>query len=770
MNNKYPLPPQCLDKNCIYLFHDKAGRILQFLNFPRSHILPLQEELEESGSLAAYFSFDNPAVENDVALYLQKNPFRNRPNSGDFFSVLPFCYLLSSKTAENKFFGNISFFQILPDIYVNRQNIPLFFDVRNDTLLGFNSTFHRLFEDKYPDPGTMLNLPLDRFLSPSPGEFQDRADPSFSPANTDGFEMFHSKDFEKEGLGAAEEMPFATGTVKTKEGLRWINSRKEQLFITFLKPMDTRASDFIITLRFENIKGEGPYFILGERYQAPNKLPDDYGYMIGRGAQGQPVMIKHHGFTAVSAPDPGLKNGMTVYHLCKIGESLLLFEGETKLIAYTDFEFIHHREGFISLGLRSGCSCILKGLSIRTRKPAALPGGRLITKLNNSSNRYFTLERFYTNTLTHRLFQNVGAFFLNDVTVMQNQISHLDLQHRAQLKREQKLKEELSRLKEPETLVGACKATSEIKDTAKHVALSDATVLIEGPTGSGKEVLARFIHLNSTRREGPFIKVDCALIPPSLIESHLFGYEKGAFTGAASRTLGLLERADKGTLFLDEIGNLTLENQAKLLQFLNDFTITRVGGTETLALDVRCIAASNRNLEGLIREGAFREDLYYRLNVVHLVLPPLAKRQEDIPALCSHFLKVFNGENRKNVKGFSREARIKLEQYAWPGNIRELKNAIQRAVVFCAGEYITPDLIPLSGDVIAQAETGRKQPLYSLSRTGKEYVFALLKKHGGRINRTAGDLGVSRVTLYHYLKKQKINADDFRKGFESRDA
>jgi len=777
MEPDYPVPIRCLDKNCIYLLHDDKGKILQFLNYPHSHLMPLKNELEESGDLAAFFHFDNPDIKDEIALYLQKTQFRHHPYAERFFTVLPFCYMLSTRIAGNRCFGNISFFQIIPDVYANHQNIPLFIDILKDTLLGFNNNFHFLFRDQFPDASAMLNMPMNRLLSPSPREFQDKLLPFLSPSAADDFETLYDKDFAREVLGKDEEMPFPGGAVSTAEGLEWTNAERDQLFLTLLSPLDTRSQDFLITLRFENRSGEGPYFMLGDRYHGEDRMPDNQGYMIGRGAQGQPVMIKRFGFMAMNAPDPGPPRGEAVVHACKIGSSLLLLQGETKLVAYTDFEFVHLARCLVSLGLRRGCSCVLKRLTVRTRKSGAgnplFPGGRLITRLNNSSNRYFTLDRFYSNTFTHRLFHNVGAFFLNDVTVMQDRISHLDQQHKVQLKRAQQLREELSRLREPEPLIGACKAIAEIKDTARNVALSDATVLIEGPTGSGKEVLARFVHLNSARREGPFIKVDCALIPPSLVESHLFGYEKGAFTGALSRNVGLLERADNGTLFLDEVGNLTPENQAKLLQFLNDFTITRVGGAETIRLNVRCVAASNRSLEGLIREGAFREDLYYRLNVVHLLLPPLIKRREDIPALCGHFLKIFNAESRKNVKGFTPEARDKLERHAWPGNIRELKNAIQRAVVFCTGEFITPDLLPLSGDKAAapasQAEAGRKRPFYSLSRTGKDYVLSLLKKHGGRIKRAAEDLGVSRVSLYHYLKKEKISAEEFRKGFESRE-
>jgi DNA-binding NtrC family response regulator len=308
-----------------------------------------------------------------------------------------------------------------------------------------------------------------------------------------------------------------------------------------------------------------------------------------------------------------------------------------------------------------------------------------------------------------------------------------------------------------------------VRAWADKMAQSGATILIEGPTGSGKEVLARYIHEQSGRKGGPFVKVDCATIPQNLIESQLFGHEKGAFTGAESLFIGLCERADGGTLFLDEIANLSLDTQTKFLQFLNDFTLTRLGGRETVKVNVRCIAASNKSLPGLIAEGLFREDLYYRLSVFQLRMPSLVERREDIPMLCEHFLAYFNVVYRKNIPGFSSRALEKLLGHAWPGNIRELKNVMERAVLFCTGDRIGEEGIqfdPASGPA---RKTGKSlSSAYRLCLTPDSIVTELLEKHLGRVSAVVKELGTTNGAFYYFLRQRGIDPNRFRKGFPGR--
>jgi two-component system NtrC family response regulator len=246
-------------------------------------------------------------------------------------------------------------------------------------------------------------------------------------------------------------------------------------------------------------------------------------------------------------------------------------------------------------------------------------------------------------------------------------------------------------------IIGKSKVMQSVFDTIRKVAQSPATVLIEGESGTGKELVARSIHVNSTRREKPFIAVNCSALAENLLESELFGHEKGAFTGAVAMKKGRFEISDQGTLFLDEIGELPQNLQVKLLRVLQEKTFERVGGVKPISVDIRVIAATNKNLKEEMEAGRFREDLYYRLNVVHIVLPPLTQRQEDIRLLVDHFINKFSKERNSEIKisGVDQETERLFMEYSWPGNIRELENVIERAMIMCSGSMITPDDLPV---------------------------------------------------------------------------
>jgi two-component system response regulator HydG len=393
---------------------------------------------------------------------------------------------------------------------------------------------------------------------------------------------------------------------------------------------------------------------------------------------------------------------------------------------------------------------------------------QLIVQLKNNRENHFALDRYYNYTLSSGTFNHVAGYFLTDVTAIQGKVVSLDEKYRRQLRRGERLKSLLEeQAARGDIFVGSGRRISEIKNTARTIATSDATVLIDGPTGAGKEVLANYIHSHSSRKDGPFIKVDCSTIPRSLMESQLFGHEKGSFTGAIARSTGLFEQAHGGTLFLDEVSNLPMETQVKLLQFFNDFNITRVGGAKSIKLNVRSIIASNVSLEKLVKSGVFREDLYYRINVVYLKLPSLKERIEDIPELCRHFLEYFNAINNKEITGFSPQAYKKLEAYDWPGNIRELKNVIERSVIFCDSDTITDLHIIFSKreeeDIPIVPDPGKKR--FHLSRTSRDYMIGMLKRHGGNVSELAKVFNVTRAPLYQFFKKHKINIEEFRKGY-----
>jgi Nif-specific regulatory protein len=304
-------------------------------------------------------------------------------------------------------------------------------------------------------------------------------------------------------------------------------------------------------------------------------------------------------------------------------------------------------------------------------------------------------------------------------------------------------------------IVGDSPAMAPVYALLTRAAGTDATVLLRGESGTGKELVARAIHWNGPRREGPFVKVDCTTIPATLMENELFGHEKGAYTGADSRTPGKCEQAEGGTLFVDEIGELPLPLQAKLLRFLQDHEFERVGGTRTLRADVRVIAATHRDLEAMVGRGEFREDLYYRVKVVQLRLPPLRERgAEDVLRLAEHFLEHHGRRHRKPGLSFTAAARERLCGHRWPGNIRELENCVESAVVLCDGAEIGPEhlALPAASAPLPSPDTGpvpfRPRPLYEVER---EHVLRTLEAVGGNRSRAAALLGIGRNTLLRKL-------------------
>lgn len=320
------------------------------------------------------------------------------------------------------------------------------------------------------------------------------------------------------------------------------------------------------------------------------------------------------------------------------------------------------------------------------------------------------------------------------------------------------LKEKLDADFDIQRIIGRSKPMRDLIDMLAMIAPSDATVLITGESGTGKELIARSIHRNSPRKEHRLVTVNCAALTDTLLESELFGHEKGAFTGADRRREGRFKQAEGGTIFLDEVGETSPTMQAKLLRVIQEREIQRVGSDTAIDVDVRILAATNRKLEDEVSAGKFREDLYYRLNVVTLNVPPLRDRQEDIPLLAQHFLEKYAEKNRKPVKGFSPLAMDMLIKYNWPGNVRELENAIERAVILLPGEHITENQMPLN--IVKAHDGARPHPaavqqrlgLQSLEEIEKEAILATFEATGGNKSETARRLGINRKTLHKKLK------------------
>ncbi len=304
-----------------------------------------------------------------------------------------------------------------------------------------------------------------------------------------------------------------------------------------------------------------------------------------------------------------------------------------------------------------------------------------------------------------------------------------------------------------ENIIAKSSKMRQVIEAIKVVAKSNATVLITGESGTGKELIARATHSQSYRKDKPFIAVSCAALPESLLESELFGHEKGAFTGAHAQRKGKFEVANRGSLFMDEIGEMSANIQVHLLRVLEEKEFTRVGGNEPIKVDVRVISATNKDIKKAVANGQFREDLYYRLNVVPIELPPLRERKEDIPLLAQHFLKKFAVENQKEIIGFSPETTDFLLKYEWPGNVRELENAIERAVILTKNSYIeATDLAQENLLMAHSAPSGR-----SLKEVERERILNVLNETSGNRSETARILGISRATLYNKLREYELN-------------
>lgn len=331
-----------------------------------------------------------------------------------------------------------------------------------------------------------------------------------------------------------------------------------------------------------------------------------------------------------------------------------------------------------------------------------------------------------------------------------------------------RLRDELKRKFSYGNIIGRSRPMEKIFELIKAAAPTRSTILLQGESGTGKELVARAIHQNSNRSDYPFIVVNSGSLPPDLLESHLFGHVKGAFTGAVSEKQGLFEAADNGTIFFDEISSLNLDTQAKLLRVMQDREFMRLGGTKTIKVDVRIIAATNTELEELIRQKAFRKDLFYRLNVIKIELPPLRERKEDIPHLVKHFLDIYAKENNKEIEGISEDVLEILEKNSWPGNVRELENLIERAVVFAKSKIITRENLPEfllvseneNRDFAGSAE-GELNLRDQTIAFQKRLIVATLKKAKGVQKNAASLLGVKPTTLNEMIKRLEIDVNEY---------
>jgi two-component system response regulator HydG len=581
----------------------------------------------------------------------------------------------------------------------------------------------------------MLGKPVSRFLSPNPVESLSGRPHDFAALRREKWKNHAKLDY----------------------------SKKAGKLLPLLPPLDTTLSDFRLECRFRLEAGALPSVIVNGSRDHKQYFPDFNGYLLGPAPPGKAFQIKKEGRIVHQVPfDTKGPAGNHTIEVIKRGACLAYFLDGELVIGYRDPVLFTSAESHQYLFRRPGTR-----MRIDTVRLSTLPAAR---NLHQGFNEVAQVRGGESAFQYHALADDAlrrgndlyYGFVLYDVTFLKKNIALLQ-KAQAGLARERDKYKNLALGKDlpEEPFVGESPLLLKLKSEAKRAARAPVTVLIEGDTGTGKEILARYIHAQSPRKDGPFVKVDCSTLPDTLIESELFGVEKGAFTGAVEARPGKLEIAHGGTIFLDELGNLDLKTQAKLLNFLQAFTLERLGSTRKIKVDARIVAATNRPLKGMIEKGLFRADLYFRISTVKFGVPPLADRREDIRPLCGHFLKVYNEKFDRQIKGFAPTALQKLLAHAWPGNVRELENTVQKAVLFCEADVIGEDRIEISGEWTEnRADTSQVSiPRGSPRALTREHVEELLKRNNGIVEWAARDARVSRNTLFRKIKKFGITAE-----------
>ncbi|MBL8027032.1 MAG: sigma-54-dependent Fis family transcriptional regulator [Fibrobacteres bacterium] len=720
----------------LYISMDMEGRINDV--FSHSRFIEIKNELLETGSINPYFPWlqkrDECLATGTIAGRSIKN-FRYFSEDRNFYTSLPLSYFYFDLDSDGTVFVQCSFHEIIPNIFTDRHSLYVYIDSEKGILKGFNRFFYEQLKTRYKKPDDLLDQRLKR--------------------------IFQNFPTYKESV----EYPKVNKTKTIHEsGLCEITASNKHVYQPITEFADVSKGEIGVRLSaaFTAQNKSFPLLFLGDVDCNGVHAPDVRGYLAGPNIDKRGWIIKRRGYVVADAPMVDFEKFESA-SLTLVGKDLIYEVNGKTVLTYSDQDMLLTEKVYATVGVRPNEAVRISSvnysvISVEKRNSdIVVPEVTLDTV---TGERIYSLERFFNDSVTDSpyFYYPYAGYFLNDITEFRGKVNRLE----KEVKRYEPLASDLK-------IIGNSASAGRIREWVKRVAATDATVLIEGATGTGKEVVARNIHSMSGRAEMPFVKVDCSTIPESLMESHLFGHEKGAFTGADSRFIGVFEGAGQGTIFLDEISNLSLSVQAKLLLTLNDFTITRIGGREPIKLKARIIGASNLQLSGLIKKGLFRSDLYYRLSVFQLTLPDLNSRIEDLPELCTQFLSLFNLVYNKSINEISESALKKMIQHKWSGNIRELRNCIEQAVLFCGEDRIEAEHIIFreredSGNRGARVR-GKEVSDERMVKTNPEKVVSLLKMRKGRVAAVARELGTSTGALYYFLKKNGINVDDYRSGF-----
>jgi transcriptional regulator with PAS, ATPase and Fis domain len=703
---------------------------------------------------------ENLPVERKVCAYNSRNRFETSSDLTRFISVYPLSHIFLYRISRNSFLGVVSMSDFFYRVSVFEEYRAILTDIK-DNIVGYNLAFHSIIGGG--SAGEWLGKPIAGIVDIEQKDTHLVEEASKKiPYQT--LVQWNAKENLSDVFVPLQGSP-VTCLSEEGNGTLWENrSEFEYSYLMFKMPVNTDSAPISLELEFSAKEDIMPNIILeGTDCGAPphvaTRSPDAHGYnfSLQRGFEGLQYLLKKSGNPAFAIPAVSSPaGGMTNLTLRKYHDTFLFYQDGDKIGEWKETSPSNRsEERRLYLFLRPQTRVLLRRIML-AQGPA---GSRKVEE--SQSQKVIRVSRegrqyFYNANITSHVWSGnyLNLHILEDITQFRETIRNLEKEKSVLV----------SILKEAHPLIGRSRGMEELRKNAARVANSDLAVLIEGETGSGKEVLARAIHDLSRRKNKPFMKIDCAMFPEGLMESELFGHEKGAFTGAVSAYAGRLEQAQGGVVFLDEIANLSLSVQAKLLGVLQDFNIQRIGGTRPIPLNIRIVAATNVPLRKLIDRGRFREDLFYRLNQLHFIMPPLRERREDIPLLAEQFIREANTLYDKSVKGLSREALDKIYRADWPGNVRELRSAILRAVLFCEGAEVLADQVPVQQARTRPLEKGKGGPRKKPNRIEmtKEAFVSLVEREKGNLVKISRALDVSRPHVYKKIEQWKIDLNRFR--------
>jgi Nif-specific regulatory protein len=686
-----------------------------------------------------YFASRNVAEENNLF------PF--------FVTDFPLSRINIIKLNEKRFLGIVTFPMNTIEEFQRSKDKMAVFTNDQDRIIGYNNLFALKFNQK--DPKAFLGKKLTDILVFNRSPFAVPAIVSELKLRT----LIHWQ-------AGKSDFPFKPADnnsrlTPVKDGLLWENtSDSYHAFLQFKKPLSVDDHHFTIHIEFQPKQGHFPFIILRGIKRPDSGFPDIFGYTLTFPPDGNKSAFKKTGvfMTYYTMPDI-VPDEVHSLEIRKTGNVFSFYFNSRQFGQWHEQSpFLLKSDNLFYLFLRLGQSLVLRSVQIKQapirQSQDTLQQESLTAQLRERPGAY----QFNVNMVQGALADaNYVMYQFEDVTAFKNNIRHL----------QEERNKFAAMVSQDRTFIGQSLAIQNIKNQIQTVAGQNLSILIEGETGTGKELLAQCIHHASPRKNGPLIKIDCSTIPQELMESELFGHEKGAFTGATDSHTGRFEQAQGGTVFLDEIANLSPAIQAKLLGVLQDFRIQRVGGTKSIPLDVRLVCASNIPLKEWIGTGKFRKDLYYRINQFRFEIPPLRTRQEDIPLIAERFIREANAVYNKSVKGLEPSAVKKIYYGAWPGNVRELRNVIFKAVLFCEGERISETELDLEDTRKAHPDKpkgvpGKRGGERTKCPLNKEHVIDGLKSAKGNVRKAAGSLNISRGMIYKLIRKFRIEPESFR--------